>query len=587
MAILNESPAGRTERFGPSGSKDRAPEGVPLDGRSYVRGETQCDLRYITVPHLLRQAVARHGPRDAFVGADSGTRRSYCDVDRDVDELAAGFLAMGLEPGDRVGIWAPNCYEWILTQFATARIGLVLVTINPAYRLAELEFALNKVGCKALILERSFKTSNYLGMVRQLAPELDRCAPGRLRAARLPTLGSVIVLDDDPGPGVFSLAQVRTLGGPAQRRRLAVLDGRLDPYDAVNIQFTSGTTGAPKGATLSHYNIVNNARFVTDRIRLTPSDRLCIPVPLYHCFGMVMGVLGAVSKGAAMVLPGRGFDPAGTLRTLSAERCTAVYGVPTMFLGMLRERENQRVDLGSLRTGIMAGAPCPVDVMERVRVEMNLREITICYGMTETSPVSFQSLVDDPVDKRCSTVGRIHPHLEVKLVDEGGTIVPVGATGELCTRGYAVMKGYWDDDEQTRASIVDGWMHTGDLAILDADGFCSIVGRVKDMIIRGGENVSPREIEDFLFRHPAISEAQVFGIPDDTFGEVVCAWVVPNPGCLLTEDAVREYCIGRIAHYKVPARVRVVEAIPTTATGKPQKFVMRNRMIKMLSGSGS
>ncbi len=587
MSILNESLADRIGRVGapappPTGPP---PDGTPVDGRAYVRGETLADLQYLTIPQLLRSAVARHGPRDAVICTESGTRRNYGELDREVDELAAGFLAMGLEKGDRVGIWAPNRYEWILTQFATARVGLVLVTINPAYRLAELEFSLNKVGCRALVLEKSFRTSEYLTMIRQLAPELERCAPGRLRAERVPMLRHVIVLDDDPGAGAFSFGDVLRLGGPAQRLRLSAIDAQLDPDDAVNIQFTSGTTGAPKGATLSHYNIVNNARFVTDRIRLTQADRLCIPVPLYHCFGMVMGVLGAVSKGAAMVLPGRAFDPVAALGALSGERCTAVYGVPTMFVAMLRELEKERVDLGSLRTGIMAGAPCPVNVMERVHAEMNLHEITICYGMTETSPVSFQSRVDDPIDKRCTTVGRIHPHLEVKIVDAGGTVVPVGVRGELCTRGYAVMKGYWDDDEQTRESIVDGWMHTGDLATIDADGYCSIVGRVKDMIIRGGENISPREIEEFLFRHPDISEAQVFGIPDDTFGEAVCAWVVPKPGVSLTADDVRRSCRGQIAHYKIPAHVRVVDAIPVTVTGKPQKFVMRDRMVQLLAGA--
>ena len=384
------------------------------------------------------------------------------------------------------------------------------------------------------------------------------------------------------GPGAFAFEQVKNLGGPAQQLRLATIDSSLNPDDAINIQFTSGTTGAPKGATLSHYNIVNNARFVTDRIQLTASDRLCIPVPLYHCFGMVMGVLGAVSKGAAMVFAGEAFDPVATLEALAQERCTAVYGVPTMFVAMLQEMASRRFDLSSLRTGIMAGAPCPIDVMEQVNSQMNMREVTICYGMTETSPVSFQSLIDDPIDKRCATVGRVHPHLEVKIVDDAGNIVPVGEQGELCTRGYSVMKGYWDDDQRTRESIVDGWMHTGDLATFDAEGFCSIVGRVKDMIIRGGENIYPREIEEYLFRHPEISEAQVFGIPNAKYGEEVCAWIIAKPGAKLTEAAIRQFCQGQIAHYKMPQHIRIVDEIPMTITGKPQKFVMRDKMLEML-----
>ena len=393
-------------------------------------------------------------------------------------------------------------------------------------------------------------------------------------------------MDDDPGQGVFSFEQIKDLGGPAQQLRLPMIDSSLNPDDAINIQFTSGTTGVPKGATLSHYNIVNNARFVTDRINLSDADRLCIPVPLYHCFGMVMGVLGAVSKGAAMVFPSEVFDPKSTLESLSRERCTGVYGVPTMFIAMLQELESTSHDLGSLRTGIMAGAPCPIEVMEQVIGQMNMREVTIAYGMTETSPVSFQSFVDDPIDKRCATVGRVHPHLEVKIIDAEGNIVPVGEQGELCTRGYSVMKGYWDDGERTRDVIVDGWMLTGDLATFDEVGFCSIVGRVKDMIIRGGENIYPREIEEFLFRHPDISEAQVFGIPDEKYGEEVCAWIVQKSGTSLSEEEVKQFCRGQIAPYKIPKHVRIVDELPMTVTGKPQKFVMRDRMVEML-GSDS
>ena len=582
MSILTESFADQIRASGRATRQQEASHGAPMHGRSYVKGETDVDLEFVTIPQLLRATVSRHGARDALIFADTGERRSYYDFDREIDALASGLLAMGLQKGERIGIWSPNRYEWVLTQFASARVGLVMVNINPAYRLAEVEYALNKVGCKALILAKSFKTSDYLGMIRQLAPELESCEPGRLNSVKLPTLKSIVVMDADPGPGAFAFEQVQNLGGPAQQLRLATIDSSLNPDDAINIQFTSGTTGAPKGATLSHYNIVNNARFVTDRIQLSASDRLCIPVPLYHCFGMVMGVLGAVSKGAAMVFAGEAFDPVVTLEALAQERCTAVYGVPTMFVAMLQEIASRRFDLSSLRTGIMAGAPCPIDVMEQVNSWMNMHELTICYGMTETSPVSFQSLVDDPIDKRCATVGRVHPHLEVKIVDGAGNIVPVGEQGELCTRGYSVMKGYWDDDQRTRESIVDGWMHTGDLATFDAEGFCSIVGRVKDMIIRGGENIYPREIEEYLFRHPEISEAQVFGIPHAKYGEEVCAWVIAKPDANLTEEAIRQFCQGQIAHYKIPQHIRIVDEIPMTITGKPQKFVMRDKMVEML-----
>ncbi len=581
MSILNESLATRISDWA-SATEPTPAHIAPQDGQSYVRGPSAPPLAYITIPQLLRDAVSRFGPRDAVVFCEQDIRLSYYDLDRAVDELASGLLALGLEKGDRVGIWSPNRFEWVLTQFATARVGLVLVNINPAYRLGELEYALNKVGCKALIAAKSFKTSDYAGMIRKLAPELETCAPGRLRSPTLPQLRTVILMDDDPGAGAYSFEALRKLGGPAQQLRLPEIDKSLGPDDAINIQFTSGTTGMPKGATLSHYNIVNNARYVTDRIRLCETDRLAIPVPLYHCFGMVMGVLGAIGKGATMVFPGEGFDAAQTLDALAKERCTAVYGVPTMFVAMLETLAEAPRDLSHMRTGIMAGAPCPVEVMQRVTSEMNLEEVTICYGMTETSPVSFQSFVDDPTEKRCETVGRVHPHLEVKIVDPEGRIVPVGARGELCTRGYSVMKGYWEDPDKTAESIVDGWMHTGDLAVFDEEGFCSIVGRVKDMIIRGGENIYPREIEEYLMRHPKVSDVQVFGIPDEKFGEEVCAWAIAKPGTDLTEEDLRDSLKGQIAHYKIPRHIRIVDEIPMTITGKPQKFVMRDRMVESL-----
>ncbi|MDE4174634.1 AMP-binding protein [Phaeobacter sp. PT47_59] len=581
MSILSESQAARISDWD-FRTETLVGTTAPQDGQSYVQGPLQPSLAYITIPQLLREAVSRFGPREAAVFPEQDLRLSYYDLDRAVDELASGLLALGLEKGDRVGIWSPNRFEWVLTQFATARVGLVLVNINPAYRLGELEYALNKVGCKAVIAAKSFKSSDYAGMIRQLAPELDSCEPGRLQSARLRHLRSVILMDDHPGPGAYSFAELRKLGGPAQQLRISEIDRTLDPDDAINIQFTSGTTGMPKGATLSHYNIVNNARFVTDRINLSETDRLAIPVPLYHCFGMVMGVLGAVSKGAAMVFPGEGFDAAQTLDVLAKERCTAVYGVPTMFVAMLENLEDSPRDLSNLRTGIMAGAPCPVEVMQRVNTQMNMKEVTICYGMTETSPVSFQSFVDDPTGKRCETVGRVHPHLEVKIIGADGHVVPVGTQGELCTRGYSVMKGYWEDPEKTAESIVDGWMHTGDLAVFDQDGFCSIVGRVKDMIIRGGENIYPREIEEYLMRHPGVSDVQVFGIPDERFGEEVCAWAIAKPGMDLSEEELRAVLQGQIAHFKIPRHIRIVDELPMTITGKPQKFVMRARMIDML-----
>ena len=569
MSTLAESPA-----------VPIAAPGAPKDGLSHVAGEPAPPLGNQTISEALREAVSRHGARRAVVLPQEGRALTYEEFDRQVDALAAGLLALGLRKGDRVGIWSPNRLEWVLTQFATARFGAILVNINPAYRPFELEYALNAVGCRAIVAAEAFKSSRYIDMLRELAPELERCEPGRLSASKLPHLETVVAMSGDPGPGIFRFDDVTRLGGPEQTARLDALTASLSPDDPINIQFTSGTTGSPKGAPLSHRNIVNNARFVTDRIRLTEQDALCIPVPLYHCFGMVMGVLGCVTQGAAMVFPGEGFDAAETLYAVSEARCAALYGVPTMFVAMLEEAARGGYDLSSLRTGVMAGASCPIEVMQRVIDEMNMSEVTICYGMTETSPVSFQSFVDDPIDKRVTTVGRVHPHLEVKIVDAEGSIVPVGESGELCTRGYSVMRGYWNDDEKTGESIVNGWMHSGDLATLDEEGFCCIVGRVKDMIIRGGENVYPREIEDYLFRHPDIREAQVFGIPDRRFGEQVCAWVVPHEGAALGPEDVIAFCRGRIAHFKVPKHVRIVEELPMTVTGKPQKFVMRDWMVE-------
>lgn len=580
MTILNESLMAKINGAG-ADNADRTSL-LPKDGRAYVRGPDEPALKYITIPQMMRETVSRFGPREAAVFSGTGERMTYYDLDREVDQLASGLLAMGLQKGDRLGIWAPNRKEWVLTQFATARVGIVLVTINPAYRLSELEYALNKVGCKAIFLAESFKKSHYAEMIRTLAPELEACAPGRLNAAKLPHLKHVVIMSETPCAGAWSFDQIMHLGGPAQQLRLDEITASLSPDDPINIQFTSGTTGAPKGATLSHYNIVNNAFFTMDRMNFTEADRLCIPVPLYHCFGMVLGTLGCVTTGSTMVLPGEGFNPVTALDACAKERCTALYGVPTMFVAMLEELQKTPRDVSNLRTGIMAGAPCPIEVMRAVMDKMNMKEVTIGYGMTETSPISWQSFTDEPIEKRVSTVGRIHPHAEVKVIGpEGETLVP-GEQGELCTRGYLVMKGYWNDDEKTRESIVDGWMLTGDLGVIDEEGYAAITGRVKDMIIRGGENIYPREIEEYLFRHPKVSEVQVFGIPDEKFGEEVCAWVVPKAGETLTEDELRAFCQGQIAHFKIPRHFRVVDGLPMTITGKPQKFVMRDQMVEML-----
>lgn len=555
---------------------------VPQNGLSHVAGATSRPLLEATIPAFLAEVTRRHGPRTAAVFRATGDRWSYDDFARLVDRLAAGLLSIGVYKGDRVGIWAPNRPEWLLTQFATARIGAILVNINPAYRTAELEYALNKVGVSTLITAPQFKSSDYMGMLAELAPEMAHAAPGRLAAARLPALRRVVQLGPNPRPGAISFAGVMDRGGKAPRARLDAITAGLKPDDAINIQFTSGTTGAPKGATLTHRNIVNNAISTARAMRLQPGEGLCIPVPFYHCFGMVLGNLAACSYGAKMVIPGESFDAGETLAAIAAERCAAVHGVPTMFSAMLDHPDFSRHDLRSLRTGIMAGAPCPEPLMRRVIEDMHCHQITIGYGMTETSPISFQSAVDDPVSVRVATVGRIQPHAEVRVVDDQGRTVPLGATGELVTRGYLVMQGYWNDPERTAESIKGGWMHTGDLATIDAQGYCRIVGRSKDMLIRGGENIYPAEVEEFLSAHPAIQQVQVFGLPDPKYGEEVAAWIILRPGAALTAETLRDWCKGRIAHYKVPRHIRFVTGMPLTATGKPQKFVMRDAMIAEL-----
>jgi len=550
---------------------------------SYVHGASNVPLIGETIGVHFDRIVARFPEREALIVRHQNIHWSWRELQRQVDAFAAGLVALGLRPGERIGIWSPNNAEWAVTQFATAKAGLILVNINPAYRLAELEYALNKAGCVALITAARFKSSDYIQMLRDLAPELATAPPGNLHAAKLPDLRLVITIGDEVQKGMVPFADVAGLGGEAERRRLASLAETLQFDEPINIQFTSGTTGFPKGATLTHHNILNNGFFLGEGMGFTERDKICIPVPLYHCFGMVIGNLGGLTHGSAMVYPGEGFDPLATLEAIAEERCTAVYGVPTMFIAELDHPEFKRFDLQSLRTGMMAGSPCPIEVMRRCVDEMHLSEITIGYGMTETSPASFQTGSDDPLDKRVSTVGRIHPHVEAKVVDAEGRIVPRGTPGELWTRGYLVMLGYWNDAERTAESIDRaGWMKTGDLATIDDEGYCNIVGRIKDMVIRGGENIYPREIEEFLYRHPKIQDVQVVGVPDPRYGEELCAWVKLRDGEHAAPEDIQEFCKGQIAHYKIPRYIRFVDAFPMTVTGKIQKFLMREETIREL-----
>jgi fatty-acyl-CoA synthase len=550
---------------------------------SYVSGTSVRPLLGVTIGAAFDRAVARWGNRNALVVRHQNIHWSYDELAERVDSLAAGLLSYGLRPGDRVGIWSPNRAEWVVTQFATAKAGLILVNINPAYRPAELQYVLRKVGCRALVTATAFKSSDYLGMLTSIAPDFPDGTPGDLHLESLPELRAVFQLGGPIHRGAIGFDAVLQRGTVEQRRLLSDIGKSLQFDDAINIQFTSGTTGSPKGATLTHHNLLNNGLFAGELMGFTPDDRLCIPVPFYHCFGMVLANLACITHGAAMIVPGESFDAASVLETIEVERCTALHGVPTMFINVLQHPDFGRFNVSTLRTGIMAGSPCPIEVMRRVIGEMGMHEITIGYGMTETSPLSFQSRPEDSIERRVSTVGRIHPHVEVKIVDKQGRIVPHGVAGELCTRGYSVMKGYWDDPEKTAEAIDDdGWMHTGDLATLDEQGYCNIVGRIKDMVIRGGENIYPREIEEFLYGHPAVQDVQVFGVPDDKYGEELCAWIQLRPGATADEAAIRDYCRDCIAHYKVPRHVRFVDAFPMTVTGKIQKFVMRQAMSEAL-----
>jgi fatty-acyl-CoA synthase len=523
---------------------------------SYSHGASAQPLLGETIGANLRRTAASHPEAEAVVDLPTGRRWTYAQFDADTDALARGLIGAGMQAGDRVGIWAPNCAEWALLQYATAKAGIILVNINPAYRSQELAYALRQSGVRLLVSAEGFKSGDYRAMIGEVRGELDQ-------------LEQVVYLGSADWEAL--------LRGSAPAAALAEREAGLSFDDPINIQYTSGTTGFPKGATLSHHNILNNAFFIGECCRYTTADRVCIPVPFYHCFGMVLGNLACTSHGAAIVIPSPGFEPEATLRAVQDERCTSLYGVPTMFIAELGLPGFASFDLSSLRTGIMAGSPCPVEVMKRVVSDMHMTEVTICYGMTETSPVSTQTRPDDDMQRRVSTVGRVHPHVEVKIIDpETGQVVPRGVPGELCTRGYCVMLGYWNDAERTREVIDEArWMHTGDLAVMDADGYLNIAGRIKDMVIRGGENVYPREVEEFLYTHPAIEDVQVIGVPDARYGEELCAWVKLRPGATLTLDELREFCSGRIAHFKIPRYLRVTDGFPMTVTGKVQKFRMR------------
>ncbi len=542
---------------------DSAPS--PDAGLSHAIGAFDPPLMHATIGAKLAEIVDRYGDNEALVVVHQGIRWNYRQLWEHVEEVARGLAGLGFVKGDRLGMWAPNCAEWVLVQYATARLGVILVNINPAYRTHELQYALEQSGCKGLISATEFKTSDYVTMVKEVRDDLT-------------ALEHVVFI----GTGQWDdlLARAGTVS-PAD---VAAIEATLTPGDAINIQYTSGTTGYPKGATLSHINILNNGFFVGQACGYTSSDRVCVPVPFYHCFGMVMGTLGCMTHGACEVVPSEGFEPSATLRAVAEERCTSLYGVPTMFIAELSDAHFGEMDLSSLRTGIMAGASCPIEVMRQCVDRMHMDQVTIAYGMTETSPVSTQTALDDPLDKRVSTVGRVQPHVEVKIVDpETNETVARGESGEFCTRGYSVMIGYWNNPERTAEAIdADGWMHTGDLATMDADGYINIVGRIKDMIIRGGENVYPREIEEFLFGHPRIRDVQVVGVPDARYGEEIMAWVQTEDGGELTIDEVREFCTGKIAHYKVPRYVRVTNDFPMTVTGKIQKFKLRDDAIEQL-----
>ena len=544
--------------------------------KSYFCGEGSQQLIYNTIGNKFEEIVNQFPNNDALVVCHQDIKWSYKLLNEKVDELATGLLALGITKGERLGIWGPNSYEWVLTQLATAKIGVIMVCLNPAYRLYELEYALNKVECKAVISAESFKSSQYLSMLNQLAPELTRCAAGKLDSHKLPHLKTVIRMGDEETSGMFNFNAVCQLGGQKEQAELDALRVTLQPDDPINIQFTSGTTGQPKGATLTHCNILNNGALSANSMNFTDKDRLCIPVPLYHCFGMVLGVLSCVSHGATMVFPSEAFEPLETLQAVENEKCTALHGVPTMFIVELEHPEFANFDMSSLRTGIMAGATCPIELMNSLIKKMNLTDILIGYGQTELSPLNHMTKPDDSLENRTQTVGRAIPYVEIKVINEFGHVCELNEPGEICTRGYSVMKGYWGDEEKTRETIDKaGWLHSGDIATMNEDGYVRITGRIKDMIIRGGENIYPREIEEFLYNHPKISEVQVFGILDEKMGEEVCAWIQLKEGAVSSKEEIIAFCKGQVAHFKIPLHIDFVTEYPMTITGKIQKFKMK------------
>jgi fatty-acyl-CoA synthase len=551
---------------------------------SYVSGMSDTPLLGLTIGDMFDQIVAQHPDHEALIVRHQGSRYTYRQLQAEVDRCARGLMALGLQKGERIGIWSPNRAEWTITQFATCKIGAILVNINPSYRVHELEYALQQSGCAMLVLAPEFRSSNYTEMLLALVPELRSSPPNQLKGGKLPDLRAVVRLGDVPVAGMYTWDELLAMATQVDPAALAERQHQQQFDDPINIQYTSGTTGYPKGATLSHHGILNNANSVAHLLRLTPQDRVVIPVPLYHCFGMVMGNLASMTHGATMIYPSEGFDAKAVLEAVQAERATTLYGVPTMFIAELEHTDFMTYDLSSLRTGIMAGSPCPIEVMKKVNTLMHMHEVEICYGMTEVSPVSTQTRADAPFDKRVSTVGQVHPHLEIKIIDPvTGQIVPVGIPGELCSRGYSVMLGYWNNDEASQKAIDTArWMHSGDLAVMDEEGYINIVGRIKDMIIRGGENVYPREIEEFLYTYPKISDVQVIGVPDAKYGEEIMAWVRLREGETASAEELREYCRDKIAHYKVPRYIKFVEVFPTTVTGKVQKFIMRDQSIKEL-----
>ncbi|WP_314385708.1 AMP-binding protein [Pseudomonas brenneri] len=551
--------------------------------QSYSRGPQDKALLAMTIGQAFDRTVAQYPQGEALVVRHQHLRYTWRQLADAVDLHARALLALGLQAGDRLGIWAPNCAQWCISQVASAKLGVILVNINPAYRSSELEYVLKQSGCQWLICAGSFKSSDYHGMLQALVPELAEQGIGQLRCELLPELRGVISLDARPPSGFLPWSQLSTLGAGVPVQQLHQREASLHFDQAVNIQYTSGTTGFPKGATLSHHNILNNGYMVGESLGLTAQDRLVIPVPLYHCFGMVMGNLGCITHGTTMIYPNDGFDPLLTLTAVAEERATGLYGVPTMFIAMLDHPQRDEFDLSTLRTGIMAGSTCPIEVMRRVISDLHMSEVQIAYGMTETSPVSLQTGADDDLERRVTTVGRTQPQLESKIIDESGNTMPRGQIGELCTRGYSVMLGYWNNPEGTREAIDDaGWMHTGDLASMDEQGYVCIAGRNKDMIIRGGENVYPRELEEFFFTHPAVADVQIIGIPDERYGEEIVAWIKFHPGHVANELELQTWCKGRIAHFKTPKHFRFVEAFPMTVTGKIQKFRMREITIEEL-----